>query len=128
MKICCWNIRGFIKPLKQKCVQSLIKTHNLDIVCLLETKLELEALNKIQLRFNGMSFLQNFSSSKIRFLLLWNANVANVTLIDMNDQFMHVKIECNQTSVSFFITFVYGLHSRNERKSLWESLIRLGTI
>lgn len=78
MKISCWNIRGFNKPLKQKCVQSMIKTRKLDIVCLLETKMDLEALNTaLRLRFNGLAYLHNLSfHTKIRVLLLWNASVA----------------------------------------------------
>lgn len=79
MKMCCWNIRGFNSPLKQKCVQNMIKNHNLDMVCLLETKLDLVALNKAtNLRFNGMSFIHNMSSSNIRVLLLWNDQMVNV--------------------------------------------------
>lgn len=96
MKIECWNIRGFNKPLKQKCVQSLIKKQNLDMLCLLETKMDTVALNKaLGLRFSGMSCLSNSDfHNKIRIMLLWNACVASVVLIDMTDQLLHVKIDC----------------------------------
>lgn len=84
---------GLTKPLKQKCVQSLIKTHNLDMICLLESKMEVVALNKaLKLRFNGMSCLHNLFSPKIRVILLWNNSVAAVNLIDMTDQLIHVKL------------------------------------
>lgn len=74
MKIACWNIRGFNKPLKQKSVQAMVKLHNLDILCLLETKLDIAALDKFQrIRFTGMSCINNFAySTKIRIALFWN--------------------------------------------------------
>lgn len=67
--------------------------------------------------------------NKIRIMLLWYACAASVVLIDMNDQLLHVKIDCLGTSTSlssFYATFVYGLHSRTTRKSLWLSLQGLG--
>lgn len=127
MKISCWNIRGFYKPLKQKSVRSLTKSHKLVVVCLLESKMNLEALNQAtRLHFSKMSFLYNLSSLKIRVLILWDARVAKITIIDMNDQLIHVRIESIRTAVSFQATFVYGLHNRSYRKQLWSALNQLG--
>lgn len=106
----------------------MIKSHKLDIVCLLETKMDMDALNTaLRTRFNGMACLHNLSfNNKIRVLLLWNTSVANVLLIEMTDQLIHVKIECVHTYVTFYATFVYGLHTRSYRKPLWSTLTRLG--
>lgn len=105
----------------------MIKTHKLDMICLLESKMDVETLtNALKLRFQGMSCIHNLSSPKIRVILLWNNSVAAVNTIAMTDQLIHVKIDCTGTSTAFFATFVYGLHSRTDRKPLWDSLIQLG--
>lgn len=77
----------------------MIQSHKLDMICLLETKMDLEALNTaLRHRFNGMACLHNFSfHNNIHVILLWNNNVAKVTLINMTDQLLHVKIECVHT-------------------------------
>lgn len=49
-----------------------------------------------------------------------------VSLIDMSDQIIHVKIECVHTKVTFYATFVYGLHTRTDRKPLWSTITRHG--
>lgn len=40
MKIGEWNIRGFNSPLKQNRVKEFIKRHDIDVMGILETKLD----------------------------------------------------------------------------------------
>lgn len=44
MKIACWNIRGFHKPLKQKSVRELMVTRKIDVFGILESKFDKKRL------------------------------------------------------------------------------------
>lgn len=83
----------------------------------------------MNLRFQGLSYIHNSSSQeKIRILLLWNATVVSVTLMDMSEQLIHVRVDCRRSSSSFLATFVYGLHTKANRKPLWCFLNGMGRI
>lgn len=60
MKIASWNIRVFSKPLKQKRVESFFWQKGIEALGLLEIKLTLEALQKLQcIKFHQLQFEQN---------------------------------------------------------------------
>ena len=48
IKLGSWNIRGLNSPHKQQEVKKLIRDNNLDVVCLLETKVRRNNLSSIK--------------------------------------------------------------------------------
>ncbi|XP_073291149.1 uncharacterized protein [Primulina huaijiensis] len=128
MKIACWNVRGFNKPLKQSNAQGLIKKHNLSILGLLEVKVKACLVDRMMAtNFPGMSFIHNFLlSDKSRVLLMWNNSVVNVDLLEMTDQVNHVNVVFLHSNRVFVISFVYGLNSVVERRPLWDFLMGCG--
>ncbi|XP_073020815.1 uncharacterized protein [Primulina eburnea] len=128
MKLACWNVRGFHKPLKQKSAQSIMTTHKLDIFGILESKFDEKALNAmLRLRFRGMNAIHNFQFSiKGRIFVLWNSTTVDLDVICMSDQFIHVRIKCLKTEFCFYTSFVYGLHTICQRRLLWKDLLDIG--
>ena len=47
MKLLTWNVKGCNHPLKQKEVVSMIKRLNVDLVCLLETRVKVDKMQEI---------------------------------------------------------------------------------
>ncbi|XP_073041793.1 uncharacterized protein [Primulina eburnea] len=128
MKIACWNLRGFNKPLKQRNAQGFIKKRNLSILGLLEVKVKEHLVDRMMAtNFPGLSFIQNFLlSDKILILLMLNISFVIVDLFEMTDQVIHVNVVCLHSHRVFVISFVYGLNSVVERRPLWDFLMGRG--
>ncbi|XP_073300490.1 uncharacterized protein [Primulina huaijiensis] len=90
--------RGFHKPLKQKSVQSLVNTHKIDVFGILESKMDENALhNLLRSRFPGI-----------------------------NEQAIHVSIQCLLTNNMIYASFIYGFNIIVQRRSLWDDLKLIG--
>ncbi|XP_042401070.1 uncharacterized protein LOC121991112 [Zingiber officinale] len=128
MKVTAWNIRGFHKPLKNGGVQHLLQQRDIQIMALMETKLNEDSLSPIlQRRFAGMGYAHNFDlSNHGRILLLWDMHKVDVDIILTTEQYIHCRVCCRISSRRFLVTFVYGLHSIVTRRPLWEALSDLG--
>ena len=124
MKIACWNIRGFNKPLKQNGVKSFIKKHQVDVMGVLETKLNLDKLARVlKNKFQGWVQINNFDTHAAgRILLLWNPMTVDVQPLDISPQIIHCCVKCKVTSSCFYLSFVYGLHSVISRRQLWSNI------
>ncbi|XP_042472114.1 uncharacterized protein LOC122054743 [Zingiber officinale] len=128
MKVASWNIRGFHKPLKHGRVQHLLQQKDIQVMALMETKLNEDSLSPIlQRRFSGMGHTHNFHlSNHGRILLIWDLHKVDMDIVMTTNQYIHCHIRCRISSRSFFVTFVYDLHSIVTRRSLWEALVDLG--
>ncbi|XP_073295036.1 uncharacterized protein [Primulina huaijiensis] len=125
MKLACWNIRGFHKPLKQKSVQYIMNTRKIEKFGILESKLDEKALqNLMRVRFQGMRVFHNFMlNDKGQIMVLWYPSSVNIDLIDMSDQAVHVRVICLRTKFTFLASFVYGFNTIRQRRMLWDELI-----
>lgn len=120
MKISCWNVRGFHKPLKQRGVQYFMDTHKIDIFGILESKFDEKML---RINFRGLIVVHNFqNTAKGRIFLLWNPNTIHVDVLSMSDQAIHTIIVCRRTRTTFNFSFIYGFNTIVQRKDLWENL------
>lgn len=54
--------------------------------------------------------------------------MVNISVIDMSDKFLHVKVDCVRSSSSFLATFLYGLHTNANSKYLGNSIKCLGRV
>lgn len=55
--------------------------------------------------------------------ILWDDAKVGFTPLVIDEQFIHGKVDINQTS--FLITTIYGLHSVTARSSMWLALTGL---
>ena len=126
MNLLLWNVRGFNNPLKQKGVMGRIKEHNIQVVCLLETRVkEIKSQSIIDKHFQGWSLIHNYLTAyNGRIWFLWKEQV-QVDLVALTDQ----CITCNISfgSFQFHLSAVYGLNDGVERRRLWDHLCNLNS-
>ncbi|XP_074315572.1 uncharacterized protein LOC141651774 [Silene latifolia] len=60
-----------------------------------------------------------------RIWLLWKDRKYKVNVLDMEAQFIHVKVEDIINNYMFYVTFVYGFNKIEERIPLWDAMVRL---
>lgn len=61
IKLACWNVRCFHKPIKQRGVQSIVSTNKIDIFDILESKFDDKSLQSMfRIRFQGMKVITTF--------------------------------------------------------------------
>lgn len=125
MKIASWNVRGLNSDPRQKGVKVLVNDHNLDIIGLLETKLNDERLRSfLRFYFRGWNHVNNFATHDAgRIFVLWNPLKVSLEPLLIFPKGIHFKATCKVTSISVHLSFVYGLHSVVDRRPLWEILL-----
>ncbi|XP_073033909.1 uncharacterized protein [Primulina eburnea] len=124
MKIACWNIRGFHKPLKQKSVQTLFGSHKIDVFVILESKLDEKTnMNLMRIRFGGMKVTHNFLlNNKGCVLVFWNPQSVELDVIYCSAEVIHAWVNCVRTKKVFCASFVYAFNTIVQRRVLWEEL------
>ena len=124
MLISCWNIRGLNQPQKQTEIVSLIREMNIDVIGIVETKVRF--LNQDMVNNNMIphwNFVTNCQGDSIgRIWVGWNPDQIKLSVLHSSNQLIHVKIENFDLSIAFEASFVYGLHSTQDRRSLWRDL------
>lgn len=129
MKVASWNVRGFNGPRTQDAVVRFLKKHCIDIIGILETKIdELEDLHHILLtKFSGWRASHNFDLIEGgRIVICWNPQTVDVKILHRAQQFIHCSAVCRRTLISIQMSFVYGLYSVVARRSLWAGLGNIG--
>ncbi|XP_062113584.1 uncharacterized protein LOC133824649 [Humulus lupulus] len=92
------------------------------IRALLETKLRGDKIEKMMSSFFiGWSYFSG-SASEGRILLIWQRHWVTVEVLKESDQLIHVCVKEVKSNKMFYVTFVYGRNSIEERLSLWEDL------
>ena len=129
MKIAIWNIRGFNQALKQNGVLDLIRRNNLDIIGILETKINSDKLDRIMRnKFNGWREVNNFQQHRAgRILVLWNPAVIDLHLVDLSPQAIHCLVTSKVNASSLSISFIYAFHTVVSRVPLWDNLNTYGS-
>lgn len=124
MKIASWNIRGFNKSLKHNGVRSLIQQHSIDLIGILETKInEDKLINIMRNKFSSWCQINNFDThGGGRILVLWDPNKVNISVDNISPQVIHCQAQCRVSGSEFKVSFVYGLHTIVSRRPLWENL------
>ena len=89
INLCTWNVRGLNDPQKIREVSKFIRDNNLHFVGLVETKIRVQNVAKLQNKLNkGWTWLNNSSCSpRGRIWIGWNPNEVNVTCLCMNKLF-----------------------------------------
>lgn len=76
-KLLVWNVRGFNRPLKQHEVRKMIVAYGLNIICLLETRVQKENSSAILSRMlSGWRWFSNYSSHRLgRIWILYDHSI-----------------------------------------------------
>ncbi|XP_074278607.1 uncharacterized protein LOC141602200 [Silene latifolia] len=100
---------------------------NVDLFGLLETRVKPGSLNKVVDNLcTGWNYTTNHQFHVGgRIWLLWKVERYDVDVLDMDAQYIHIKVKDIITNCSFFATYVYGFNKVEERVPLWDALIRL---
>ncbi|KAL2966465.1 hypothetical protein AAZX31_16G118800 [Glycine max] len=124
MIIASWNIRGFNLPLKHHAMQSFLRCKEVNVMAVLETKLNKVSVEEIiRRKFGDWHFTHNFDSHNAsRILILWKQDKIHLSVLESNAQLIHCAIDCKTTAKRFQVSFIYGLHSIVARRSLWINL------
>lgn len=124
MKLSTWNIRGLNEPLKSEEVKKHLHTHTVGVMAIIETRVKVQNKPKLQKKFGSMwKWCDNYSASpRGRIWLAWTYTDVDMTILDIDEQYIHTNIVEKQTQREFYFTFVYGLHTVEDRRSLWSKL------
>ncbi|XP_074274081.1 uncharacterized protein LOC141597513 [Silene latifolia] len=126
IKMGVWNVRGLNSDNKQKDIKWFLHHNDVDLFGLLETRVKPGSLNKVTNNVcYGWDFVTNtMLHSGGRIWILWKNNKVDVEVLEMADQFIHVKIKVLLTGHSFIATFVYAYNKIEDRVPLWNALLR----
>ncbi|XP_028206366.1 uncharacterized protein LOC114389839 [Glycine soja] len=124
MIIASWNIRDFNLPLKHHAMQNFLRCKEINVMDVLETKLNEASVEEIMRRkISDWHFTHNFASHNAgRILILWKQDKIHLSVLESNAQLIHCAIDCKTTAKRLQVSFIYGLHSIMARRSLWINL------
>lgn len=124
MSVITWNVRGLNKVYKQKEVKEFIRGNNKAVIALVEHRVkEIKATEIIKKIAPGWEWILNArTGQKGRIWVLWDPRIYIFNLSDMDEQIIHGQIRVKSKLISFGFTAVYGLHTINDRKTLWQKL------
>ena len=114
MSILIWNVRGFNDPRKQKGVVGRIRLLKVNIVCLLETRVnENKSQSIVDRHFQGWKVIHNYVSAiNGRIWVLWTGQV-HVDVIDEMDQCVTCNVQVD--SYQFVLSAIYGMNEGSDR-------------
>lgn len=122
MNIMTWNIRGMNTDDKLSPVFTLIRSHKLSILSLVENKLSTDNIIKLKLRFPQWSLLHNNDTgSKGRILVLLDDTIWKYDILTISQKHITVLLT-NQGGFLCNCTIVYASNSFTEQQQLWELL------
>ncbi|KAL9665350.1 hypothetical protein QQ045_020769 [Rhodiola kirilowii] len=127
-KIEAWNIRGMNNPYKKSEVLCWIKKYKLDMVALLEVKLQenkwAEAVTRCSPDDSWKAEFSTIDGGWARILLFWNRATIKINNVVKNYYFMFCKVEAENKR--FGLIVVYASNNQRERKQMWEEIEKAG--
>lgn len=129
MIICAWNVRGINDPLKFREGKHFLNGHNVHIYSLFETRVKennqecrSSTFGPTWSQMANYLFSRKVESGLVGKMILWTG-CCSPLILNLCIFFVTDKIALD----SFYITFVYGLHSVGDRKPLWLHLSAITT-
>ncbi|GJX44527.1 RNA-directed DNA polymerase, eukaryota, reverse transcriptase zinc-binding domain protein, partial [Tanacetum coccineum] len=125
-KIRTWNIRGMNTLEKQNEVINLIRSENLKICAVLETRLKskklVKACDRVFQRWSWVSNMQDCIKG-CRIVIGWDNDETSVQVIHKTSQSIFCVISARKYNFKCFYTFVDAANEGTERRCLWEELV-----
>ncbi|XP_021767614.1 uncharacterized protein LOC110732003 [Chenopodium quinoa] len=108
-------------------VRKLLSDQKCDFLCLIETKAKQHNFVKIQKKFGvAWPWFANYANSPGgRIWIGWKVDLLNLTVLSSQEQLVHCLLTTKDLQTQIFITFVYGLHTVQDRLPLWAGLRQL---
>lgn len=123
-----WNACGIGARDKKRCVRNLVQKFSLDVLCILETKLE-NINDCIVNSIWGRCSRDWYAVPSLRLsggiLCIWNPAsfcVSNCS-VAMNGRILHVEGVFSRFNMEYLVSFVYALNDGSLKKELWEYLL-----
>ncbi|XP_050222865.1 uncharacterized protein LOC126672963 [Mercurialis annua] len=117
-----WNCRGGLSfSRKQRIIRSLVRTHALSLLCLIETKKEIIDDFLVCRLWPSLDFDYCFSPSSRSsrgILCIWNKNLLSPVLHSITKNW--ISLGCLWNSITFRFTCVYASCCSSERAVLWD--------
>lgn len=126
MRILLWNVRGCNKPFKQKEIRVFLHTKKVDVAVLLETRVKKEKAQKIVSKIGkGWKGINNYGTTvNGKIWVIWNPSTAHVQLHEEHEQALHCSVIDVHTGKTQQLIVVYALNTNEQRKKLWEFVVR----
>ncbi|XP_074278368.1 uncharacterized protein LOC141601959 [Silene latifolia] len=119
-----WNVMGMNSENKQKDIRWFLHNNNIGIFGLLETRVRLSSINKVQQGIrNEWTMVNNIGSHDGgRVWIIWDATNYKVEVLSCEAQVINTKVTFLPTGDIWWMSVVYGFNKANERIHLWQSL------
>ena len=127
-----WNARGIGARDKKRCLRNLVHKFRLDVLGILETKLENISdciVNSIWGRCSRDWYVVPSSGLSRGILCIWNPAsfcVSNCS-VAMNGHILHVEGVFSRFNMECLMSFVYAPNDVSMKKDLWEYLANFKT-
>ncbi|XP_074305957.1 uncharacterized protein LOC141641186 [Silene latifolia] len=124
LKFGMWNIRGLNSDTKQRDVKWFLYQTEVVMFALIETRVKPGCLNNVVNNVcNGWLFTTNHSChTGGRIWVLWKEQYVQVDIVEIDSQYIHLKVKDKIGDHIFYATFVYGFNNVGERVPLWNAL------
>ncbi|KAK8617810.1 hypothetical protein V6N13_080715 [Hibiscus sabdariffa] len=122
MTMLVWNVRGFNDPLKQKRVLGIARKLDIEILGLLETRVQVSnAAYIVQNRFGGWMFFNNYLAAPNGRIWILIRGAWKFEEVSSTSQAITCCLRMGDDS--FYCSFVYACNGREDRRELWRELI-----
>lgn len=127
MILCWWNVRGLNDPLKVREVKRLLNKQCVYVCGLFETRVKEKNLNLKTTCFgHNWTWTTNYSSNrKGRIWVGWQPDYVDCYILYSDTQIIHCRLRDKSSLDDMVVSFVYGLHTISDRRTLWPPLIDL---
>ncbi|XP_021860322.1 uncharacterized protein [Spinacia oleracea] len=124
ISICTWNIRGLNDPSKVTEVRRVVNTHNIKVIAILETRVKSGKYTAVLNKFGRQwSWDNNYScSDNGRIWIGWIPGSVTIKVKHTHEQYIYCAVHNQKGDFEFFFTAIYGLHTIQDRKKLWDEL------
>ncbi|XP_019228707.1 PREDICTED: uncharacterized protein LOC109209818 [Nicotiana attenuata] len=114
----------FNKVFKLKELKEFVKINKVEIIAIYEHRVSESKAEKIITKtLPGWKWCHNVSSTcKGRIWVIWNSNRLQFTMTGSHVQMIHGVVKSSTSKTEFQFSAVYGLHSINDRKALWDTI------
>ncbi|KAB5540601.1 hypothetical protein DKX38_013575 [Salix brachista] len=120
-----WNIWGLNGSNKQSAIRRWMHNHQLDIIGILETRVNASNLHSVQAKIapTWRFYTNSINDTYCRIMAGWNVSVMKVKIIHSSTQWVTCKISEHSTLSGMRISFIYGMHTPEARRPLWHYIL-----
>ncbi|KAL0283160.1 UNVERIFIED_CONTAM: hypothetical protein Sradi_7238500 [Sesamum radiatum] len=120
-----WNVRGLNRRDHQVAVKELISESRLQFLGLLETRVSAVNVSRVQTFLPRWSWFTDYAGPGNRIWIAWDDELLDVSVLDLDAQFIHCRITIRCAHLSILATVVYGANDAISRRGLWQKLVLL---